>query len=124
MEWSLYKDKEYLEPFIFSNGKSQLDIVKEVVESVNGGYKIIFIHGFCGTGKSAIALNIAKELGRTSIVVPIKNLQNQYYEDYTNKLYVNKDNKKLKISVIFGRQNFKCKFEDTTADNIFLPCSI
>ena len=95
------------------------------MEDVEEGCKIIFIHGFCGTGKSAIALNIAKELGRTSIVVPVKNLQNQYFEDYTNKLHVNKkNNEKLKISVLFGRQNFECTFTDEMADNLFLPCTI
>ena len=125
MKWSLYKNKEYLKPFEFSNGKSQLDIVKEVIQAVKEEYKIIFIHGFCGTGKSAIALNIAKELGRTSIVVPVKNLQNQYFEDYTNKLHVNKNNnEKLKISIMFGRQNFECTFTDEMADNLFLPCTI
>ena len=126
MEWSLYDQKGYLEPFVFSNGKSQLDIVKEVIESIKEGYKIIFIHGYCGSGKSAMALNIAKELGRTSIVVPVKNLQNQYFEDYTKKLFINKNNKeKLKISVLFGRQNFQCSFdEDSMADNLFLPCTI
>ena len=125
MEWSLYNKNEYLKPFVFSNGKSQLDIVEEVFQAVSDGYKIIFIHGYCGTGKSAIALNIAKELGRASIVVPVKNLQNQYFEDYTNKLYIKKDNnEKLKISVLFGRQNFECTFSDEMADNIFLPCTI
>ena len=75
---------------------------------------------------SAIALNIAKELGSTSIVVPVKGLQKQYYEDYTNKLYVKKDNgEKLRISVMFGRQNFPCSYEEgEMADNIFLPCTI
>ncbi|MBS3150210.1 hypothetical protein J4425_00170 [Candidatus Woesearchaeota archaeon] len=126
MEWSLHNSNgDYLEPFVFSNGKTQLDIVREVVEAIEEGYKIIFIQGFCGTGKSAIALNIAKEAGRASIVVPLKSLQNQYFEDYMNKLYVKRrDGKKLRISVLFGRQNFKCEFEDTTADNIFLPCKI
>jgi len=125
MKWSLYNKKEYLEPFKFSNGKSQLDIVKEVIDAAKEGNKIIFIHGFCGTGKSAIALNIAKELGRTSIVVPVKTLQNQYFEDYTNKLHVNKDNnEKLKISILFGRQNFECTFNGEIADNLFLPCTI
>jgi Rad3-related DNA helicase len=126
MKWSLYNKKEYLEPFIFSNGKSQLDIAKEVIDAAKKGSKIIFIHGFCGTGKSAVALNIAKELGRTSIVVPVKTLQNQYFEDYTNKLHVKKSNNEiLKISILFGRQNFKCTFdENATADNLFLPCTI
>jgi Rad3-related DNA helicase len=65
----------------------------------------------CGTGKSAIALNIANELGKTSVVVPIKNLQKQYKRDYEGKKYLLKKNKeKLKISVITGRKNHKCQF--------------
>jgi len=126
MKWSLYNREGYLKPFKFSNGKTQLDIVKEVIQAVNEGYKIIFIKGFCGTGKSAIALNIAREVGKTSIVVPVKALQKQYLEDYTNRLHVLKDNnEKLKISVIIGRQNFPCSYEEgETADNMFLPCTI
>ena len=65
----------------------------------------------CGTGKSAIALNIAKELGKSSIVVPSKALQQQYKRDYEeNKYILNSKKKKLKISVITGRNNHKCKF--------------
>ena len=109
--WSLYENKKRLEPLIFSNGKSQDDIVKEVLDAIKSGNKIIFIKGVCGTGKSAIALNIAKELGRASIVVPIKNLQKQYEDDYTGKKYILRDNgEKLKIKVIKGRQNFSCPF--------------
>ncbi|MDD5193422.1 MAG: helicase C-terminal domain-containing protein [Candidatus Nanoarchaeia archaeon] len=108
--WSLYEDEKELKPLIFSNGKSQADIVKEVLDSVKEGYKIIFIKGQCGTGKSAIALNLARHLGRTSIVVPIKNLQEQYKNDYTNRKYILSNGKKLKISSIAGRKNFKCRF--------------
>ncbi|VVB79701.1 Uncharacterised protein [uncultured archaeon] len=110
--WSLYtKDKKFLEPLRFSNGKSQEEIVKEVLESIEQGNKVIFIHGVCGTGKSAIALNIARKLGRTSIVVPGKNLQNQYKADYEESKYLLKENKeKLKIRVITGRNNHVCKF--------------
>jgi hypothetical protein len=113
MTWNLYEGDKFLEPLKFSNGKTQEDIVKEVLESIKEGHKVIFIHGMCGTGKSAIALNIAKKLGRTSIVVPIKNLQMQYKKDYNgeNGKYILKENKeKLKISVITGRNNHKCKF--------------
>src|SRR3989344_3156700 len=125
MIWSLYNQEEYLEPLVFSNGKSQLDIVKETIKAIKEGHKIIFIKGICGTGKSAIALNIAKELGKTSIVVPVKHLQKQYEEDYTHKLHVLKNKEKLKISVIDGRNNHKCVFkENCTADNRTLPCTI
>lgn len=125
MEWSLYNKDEYLKPLVFSNGKSQLDVVEEVIEAIKEGHKIIFIKGACGSGKSAIALNIAKELGRTSIVVPVKALQKQYEEDYVNKLHITKDNKKLNISIIDGRNNHKCAFrDDCTCDNVDLPCKI
>ena len=115
MTWSLYKkvndEEKFLEPLCFSNQKSQEDVVKEVLDAVKNGYKIIFIHGVCGTGKSAIALNIAKNLGKTSIVVPIKNLQEQYKKDYESNKFLKKQNgEKLKISVITGRKNHKCKF--------------
>jgi Rad3-related DNA helicase len=111
MVWSLYSEEGFLEPLKFSNGKSQEDVVKEVLNEISKGTKLVFIKGVCGTGKSAIALNIAKELGKTSIVVPIKNLQEQYKKDYENNKHVLKENgQKLKISVITGRKNHKCKF--------------
>jgi len=115
--WSLYeksksveKDK-FLTPLVFSNGKSQEDVVSEVLKEIENGNKIIFIHGVCGTGKSAIALNIARNIGRASVVVPGKNLQSQYKKDYEKDKYLLKKNgEKLKISVITGRNNHKCKF--------------
>jgi Rad3-related DNA helicase len=111
MTWSLYNQKEFLKPLCFSNGKSQEDIVKEVLEKIKEGKKVIFIHGVCGTGKSAIALNIAKELGKASVVVPGKNLQAQYKRDYEGEKYLLKKNgEKLKISIITGRKNHACKF--------------
>lgn len=111
--WSLYEGKKELKPLKFSNGKTQEDVVNEVVNEIRNGEKIIFIKGMCGTGKSAIALNIAKELGKTSIVVPIKTLQKQYEYDYMNKKTIYKDenqSEKLNISVISGRNNHPCLF--------------
>jgi hypothetical protein len=104
--WSLYDDGKLLNPLKFSNGKTQEDVVEEIVELAKSGKKVIFLHGVCGTGKSAIALNIARALGKTSIVVPIKTLQKQYEEDYMGKKYlVKKDGTKMKIAMITGREN-------------------
>jgi Rad3-related DNA helicase len=161
--WSLHEKKggtesveeqgKKLEPLKFSNGKSQEDVVKEILKAIEEGNKVIFVHGVCGTGKSAIALNLAKEIGKTSIVVPVKSLQKQYEEDYSNKKYLlKKDGEKLKIKVITGRQNHPCPFlqeneleiegkdakldnyykrnysadlsQDESCDNPFLPCRI
>ncbi len=158
--WSLNEKKEEngrinenkLDPLVFSNGKSQEDVVKEILQAIDEGNKVIFVHGVCGTGKSAIALNLAKELGKTSIVVPVKNLQKQYEHDYMDKKYLlKKDGEKLKIRVITGRQNHKCPYiqenplpesegkikklfefsskareieQDDSCDNPLLPCKI
>jgi Rad3-related DNA helicase len=113
--WSLYSKEDgeakYLEPLVFSNGKSQEDVVDEIVDAIKENYKVIFIKGVCGTGKSAIALNLAKEIGKASIVVPVKNLQKQYEEDYTNKKYLLKNKgTKLKIKIITGRANHLCPY--------------
>lgn len=125
MGWSLFEEGREQKPLVFSNGKTQEDVVNEVIESIRRGHKVIFIKGVCGTGKSAIALNLAKEFGRASVVVPIKNLQKQYEEDYTNKKYLLKSNgEKLKIKVITGRSNHKCPFiqenpEDFEPEKVF-----
>ncbi len=111
MTWSLFSEDKFQKPLCFSNGKTQQDIVNEILEFIKEGKKIIFIHGVCGTGKSAIALNLARKLGKTAIVVPNKNLQHQYQLDYENKKYIKKpDGKKLKIKVITGRKNHQCVF--------------
>jgi len=138
--WSLYEKKEddsgigaglfdytgeKLAPLKFSNGKTQEDVVREILDAVNAGNKIIFIKGVCGTGKSAIALNLARHFNKTSIVVPIKSLQDQYERDYTRKKFIlKKDNSPLKISMLKGRGNFPCKFGGDGANDPEIPCII
>src|SRR3990172_2155734 len=107
--WSLYSNingaETRLQPLRFTNGKTQEDVVREVVD-LSKKHKVIFIHGTCGSGKSAIALNIARVLGRASIVVPVKALQKQYEEDYISKKFLkNPNGKKMKIAMITGRDN-------------------
>jgi len=119
MTWSLYEVDENseeekhreLKPLTFCNGKTQQDVVKEILNAIEEGHKIIFVHGVCGTGKSAIALNVARKLGKTSVVVPVKGLQAQYKKDYEGNKYLLKENgDRLKISVMTGRKNHVCKF--------------
>ncbi|MBS3091677.1 hypothetical protein J4217_04510 [Candidatus Pacearchaeota archaeon] len=123
--WSLFEENKELLPLKFSNGKTQEDIVKEVIDLIKKGEKVIFIHGVCGTGKSAIALNIARVLGKTSIVVPIKGLQRQYEEDYMGKKYLVKHGKKMKIAMITGRDNHDSIIKPgKSCNDPFLPDTI
>ena len=111
--WSLHKNGARLEPLKFSNGKTQEDVVREIVELIKNGEKAIFLHGVCGTGKSAIALNVARALGgKAAIVVPVKNLQRQYEEDYMKKMYLVKPSgEELRIGMITGRDNHDSLFK-------------
>lgn len=111
MAWSLYEGDKFLKPLTFSNGKNQEDVVNEILELFNQGKRIVFIRGVCGSGKSGIALNLAKELGKSSVVVPSKSLQRQYKKDYENDKYLLKNNgERLDLRVITGRNNHECKF--------------
>jgi len=135
--WSLYKktgdegifdfNGEELKPLKFSNGKTQEDVVKEILNAIEKGNKLIFIRGACGSGKSGIALNLARHFKKTSIIVPIKSLQEQYENDYTKEKFIlKKDSQKLKISIVKGRNNFRCPYSqgDCRCDDEFLPCTI
>lgn len=124
--WSLYKNGQRMPPLRFSNNKTQEDVVEEVVNLIRKGKKIIFLHGVCGTGKSAIALNIARILGKAAVVVPVKNLQRQYEEDYLGKMFLLKPSgKKLIISMITGRSNHDSIFEPgISCADPFLPDNI
>ena len=118
-------DSEALSPLTFSNNKTQADIVKEILDEIEKGNKLIFIKGVCGTGKSAIALNLARHFKKTSIVVPIKSLQEQYEVDYTKRKFIlGKDGEPLNIAIIKGRNNFRCPFNGERADDNDLPCTI
>lgn len=123
---------------MYSNGKTQSDLVDEIIEEFEKR-DIVFLEGMVGTGKSAVALNVAKELGRAAFSVPTKPLQNQYVEDYEEKLTIYKENEPLEIEFIKGRNNFicpyieesskscqcyRCRGEKTHADCQHLPCSV
>lgn len=120
--WTLQHGDRTLAPLEFSNGKTQEDIVNEVVDHIQKGTKVVFVHGVCGTGKSAIALHIARKLGRASLVVPVRELQRQYEVDYMQKMHVVKPNgARLKIAMITGRENHPSLFLDGSCADSNLP---
>lgn len=124
--WSLIEKGTQLEPLRFSNGKTQEDVVNEIIGKIAKGAKVIFLHGVCGTGKSAIALNVARRLGKTSVVVPVKALQRQYERDYVGRKQVIKPNgKPLSIAIITGRDNHASLIKQgVTCADPYLPETI
>jgi len=83
--WNLNEGERELKPLVFSNGKSQADIVKEVYDAVGEGYKIIFIKGVCGSGKSAVALNLARKFGKEFLRSIFLSKLKQHIEEFEGR---------------------------------------
>lgn len=109
-------------PLIYEKG-TQRDVTA-ALESVLREEDVIF-SGKSGSGKSVIALMLAKSVGKTIIAVPFKHLQDQYIRDYqTARQYILKpDGKPLRVVFMKGRGNFQCLYEKTTSCAAhWLPC--
>ena len=94
MVWKLYAlDDTYLKPLEYSTGKTQENIVNEVIEALQK-YDILFLKGGVGTGKSPIALHLINHYGSGIIVTPTKILERQYSNDYSKRLCIKNEEDK------------------------------
>ncbi len=109
MVWGLHSSTgEALPPRVFTSGKSQEEVIDEILEAFED-HRIVFLRGGVGSGKSIIGATVAGILGRATINVPVKPLQEQYQKDYEGRLFIKINGRPLKIRVLKGRDNFRCK---------------
>ena len=108
-------------PLTYEDGKTQEDLVRKIIELFKRNKKFVVLNAKTGTGKSLIALNVIKYLGRGIVVVPTKPLQKQYYESYyRGSIRI----KNFEISIILGRANFTCRYiKKVTCAYRNLPCT-
>jgi len=127
LEFGLFEDSGSLAPRRYSSGKTQADLIKEIVGAFDDN-DIVFLRATVGSGKSAIGLRTILEFGRGIISVPTKILSDQYAAAYEGKKYfVKEDGSKLKIGILKGRRNFRCRLQadkgrDFSCDSSTLPC--
>ena len=96
---------DYLSNFphnVFRNNQDQ--VIKQICDAFNSGYKCIILEAPTGFGKSAIAITIARTLGSSYICTATKDLQTQYTHDY----------KFLKVAK--GKSNFQCRVKEDFID--------
>mgnify|MGYP000273484991 CR=1 FL=1 len=135
MDLNFYKNGQEMEPRTYSNGKSQLDTIQEIIDGFEE-HDIIYLKGVVGSGKSVIGIRTALELGGGIVSVPTKMLSRQYRDDYSkDDSYFEKDNgEKADIKVMKGRSNFQCPYLNkregslvadwkTNCQNSSLPCT-
>lgn len=84
----------------------QKQIINEIIEAIELGFKNIIIEAGTGTGKSAIATTIAKYVGDSYILTMTKQLQNQYLDDFNYML-----------AEIKGTSNYSCNIMPTNCDD-------
>jgi len=110
----------YLAPLVYSDNRTQEDIINEILDLFDNGENLIFLKAQVGTGKSAIALSLINYLGKGIVSVPVKSLQDQYYESYLKRFKIGN----LDVSMMKGKGNFNCVFEEgKKCSNSKLPCN-
>jgi len=84
----------------------QKQIINEIIEAIEMGFKNIIVEAGTGTGKSAIATTIANYIGDSYILTMTKQLQNQYLDDF-----------EYMLAEIKGTSNYNCSYRNTTCDD-------
>ena len=84
----------------------QKQIINEIIEAIEMGFKNIIIEAGTGTGKSAIATTIARYVGDSYILTMTKQLQNQYLDDFDYML-----------AEIKGTSNYTCNLRPVSCED-------
>ena len=84
----------------------QKQIINEIIEAIEMGFKNIILEAGTGTGKSAIATTIADYIGDSYILTMTKQLQNQYLDDF-----------EYMLAEIKGTSNYHCSIRPTSCDD-------
>lgn len=122
-------DGQPLEPYSYPSGKTQVDLIKDIIEAFKSN-DIVFFHGVVGSGKSVIGLRSILEFGRGTVSVPTKVLSYQYAASYgEDKYFVKDDYSKAEIGILKGRRNFRCmhmadKGRKASCTGSTLPCRV
>ena len=99
-------DGDIIENFPFTQPRThQLEIIQDIVDAINNGYKYIILEAGTGTGKSAIATTLAKMYDSAYILTMTKQLQSQYSNEFD-------------FPLVKGRGNFACLYDklESTCD--------
>lgn len=79
---------------------SQKIVLEDVVKTLASDTKIVLLEAPVGSGKSAIAVTLARYYGSAHILTPRKGLQDQYFDDFSEHLVLMK-----------GRSGYPCTLE-------------
>ena len=91
---------------------NQINVLNQVCDAFNSGYKYIILEAPTGFGKSPVAVTIAMTLGSSYICTSTKDLQTQYSRDFPY------------LKVAKGKNNFPCLVKEDFIKNGTYQCGI
>ncbi|CAN5303066.1 ATP-dependent DNA helicase [soil metagenome] len=97
-------------PFAYRR-ETQTQVLNEICEGFNSGYKHIILEAPTGFGKSPVAIAVAMTMGTSYICTSTKELQTQYSRDFPF------------LRVAKGANNFRCIVKDDFIRNNTYRCS-
>ena len=83
----------------------QESVINEIEAAFKAGYKMILVEAPVGSGKSGVAMAVARWAGSAHILTPQKSLQDQYYDDFS-----------MYSVLMKGRSSYPCVFYETDAN--------
>ncbi|KZX15909.1 bifunctional ATP-dependent DNA helicase/DNA polymerase III subunit epsilon [Methanobrevibacter cuticularis] len=93
-------DDQIIENFPFENPREgQLEIISDINEAIEDGFKYIILEAGTGTGKSGIATTLSRMYESAYILTMTKQLQSQYANEFG-------------FPLVKGRGNFYCLQDD------------
>jgi ATP-dependent DNA helicase DinG len=91
---------------------NQTEVLNQICDAFNSGYKYIILEAPTGFGKSPVAIAIAMTLGSSYICTSTKDLQTQYSRDFPY------------LKVAKGKNNFPCLVKEDFIKNGLYRCGI
>lgn len=80
---------------------TQAAVIKQIHQAITDGTKVIILEAPVGSGKSAIAMTIARWLDDAHVLTPRKSLQGQYFDDFNEDVVLMK-----------GRGAYPCSYHE------------
>ncbi len=123
----LYEKKKQLKPRTYSSGKTQPDLIEEILEAFKS-HDLVLLRAMVGSGKSVVGIRTILEFGMGVVSVPTKVLSDQYAASYEGERYfLKEDGSRAEIVIMKGRDNFPCqhmreKGHNVTCANRRIPC--
>jgi Rad3-related DNA helicase len=103
--------------------ETQTLLLDKIQAAINDGVKVILIEAPVGSGKSPLAITLARWIGDAHILTPRKSLQNQYFDDFSEHVVLMKGRNAYPCTYETSHENYKRVIRLVQTGNLAAPLS-